>query len=80
VENGVEMDLLDVTWCSRISLVEFMNQSWSKDITLPNPGVLFISKTLPLYEILQLASVKSTVKGLFDFVMFLIFDNLCSLL
>jgi len=52
VEDGIDMNFLDSMWGGRISSMKFTDQSWSENIVLPNPGIFFISKTLPLYEIL----------------------------
>src|SRR6266487_1141036 len=74
-EDGIKVDLLNAAWGSRICLVEVTDQSWSKDIPFISPRIFLIPKSFPLHQVLQFASIKSTVQDPFDFIVLFIVNN-----
>ena len=67
VKNVVEFRTPDVSQDTRVFVVEFHCQFWSKDFGGGLPGIMFAAISFPLNEVLESSPVPMTVEYLFHF-------------
>ena len=67
VKNIVELCMPDVSWSTRVFVVELCCQFWSGDFRGRLPGIVFVAISFSLNEILESSPVLTTVEYLLYF-------------
>jgi len=62
MKNVVELCVSNVSWSSRVFVMELRREFWYKDFRSRLPGVVFAAVSFPLDEILESSPVPTTVE------------------
>lgn len=73
--NVCEVDLVNATWGSWVSAVEFLDKVVDCNVVCIRPGVLLIPKSFPGNQVLEFATEDVTVHDLFNLSVFFTVDN-----
>ena len=62
MKNVVELCMLDMSWSTRVFVMELHCEFWCGDFGCRLPGIVFVAISLPLNEVLESSLVPMTVK------------------